>query len=230
MASLSTPLHRFLPRQGLRLMTMCSHIPGNGDIYDDVHTSLNLISNQFPARSLGSRLAVIGHDWVPYSWSNSKLIFLILNNEKPWAPWRRKTEKLIDQLSLSFFKAAPHVQTRAEQKGIMATMRWYLISWHYPHYVRITQTSPDQTQIWEIRGSCPGHVTTGCKLPRYHQLSQSFLQLFYPRLESIYLFCSGSETINWRARVDIAKWFSGSQISSETGSSRRMEPNEIETS
>ena len=56
-----------------------------------------------------------GHDWVPaYSWSNSKLIFLILNNEKPWAPWRRKTEKLIDQLSLSFFKAAPYVQSRTE--------------------------------------------------------------------------------------------------------------------
>ena len=119
---------------------------------------LTLISNQFKRRSLGPRL-MIG---VPHLWSNSKLIFLILNNEKPWAPWRRKTEKLIDQLSLSFFKAAPYVQTRAEQKGIMATMRWYLISWHYPHYVRITQTSPDQTKIWEIRGSCPGHVTTGC--------------------------------------------------------------------
>ena len=162
-----------------------------------------------------------GHDWVPaYSWSNSKLIFLILNNEKPWAPWRRKTEKLIDQLSLSFFKAAPYVQ------GIMATLRWYLISWHYPHYVRITQTSPDQTQIWGIRGSCPSRHTR----LQAATLSQSFLRLFYPRLESIYLFCSGSETINWRARVDIAKWFSGSQISSETGSSRRMEPNEIETS
>ena len=161
------------------------------------------------------------HSWVrlrkkmTYMHSNSKLIFLILNNEKPWAPWRRKTEKLIDQLSLSFFKAAPYVQTRAEQEGIMATMRWYLISWHYPHYVRITQTSPDQTQIWGIRGSCPSLYTR----LQAATLSHSFLWLFYPRLESIYLFCSGSETINWRAWVDTAKWFSWSQISSETGSS-----------
>ena len=145
MASLSTPLHRFLPRQGLRLMTMCSHIPGNGDIYDDVHTSLNLISNQFPARSLGSRLAVIGHDWVPYSWSNSKLIFLILNNEKPWAPWRRKTEKLIDQLSLSFFKAAPNVQTRQNKRALWPQCGdiWYPdiihITWglHKPVQIRL---------------------------------------------------------------------------------------------
>ena len=104
------------------------------------------------------------HDWVPaYSWSNSKLIFLILNNEKPWAPWRRKTEKLIDQLSLSFFKAAPYVQSRTEGHYGHNAVIFDILT--LTHYVRITQTSPDPALISKIRSSCPSsQLRPGCHI------------------------------------------------------------------
>ena len=164
------PYTDFLPHKvsGWWPCVQSSHIPGNGDIYDDVHTSppLNLQSI-----SCSQPWSPPGHDWVPYPWSNSKLIFLILNNEKPWAPWRRNTEKLIDQLSLSFFKPAPYVQSRTEGRYGHSAVIFDSRTLDTLHVTQWGLHKPGQIMVrYQRYGAAVRHLSTGCLLPYYHKL------------------------------------------------------------